>query len=134
VVDQLLRIGEVAGKAGVSTRTVDYYTNLGLLTEAARTSSNFRLYDPATVDRIAVIRQLEGHGMPLDEIAAALTGPPDRKLTHLLDKLEEDLQTLHTAAAAAQPEAQGLLAAITARAHNLITTAIDIAAGLPPPA
>src|SRR5688572_17971519 len=134
VVDPLLRIGEVAAQAGVSTRTVDYYTNLGLLTETARSTGNFRLYHPATVDRIATIRHLEAHGVSLDEIATALTGPPDHELAHLLGKLEDDLRSLQAAASAAEPEAQGLLAAITTRAHNLIITAIDVAAGLPPPA
>jgi DNA-binding transcriptional MerR regulator len=134
VTHSLLRIGEVAAQAGVSTRTVDYYTSLGLLAEAARTAGNFRLYHPATVDRIAAIRQLEAHGVSLDEIATALTSPPARELAYLVGRLEDDLQILQATASTAEPEAHGLLAALTARAHNLITTAIELAAGIPPAA
>ena len=130
----LLRIGEVAAQAGVSTRTVDYYTSLGLLTETARTGGTFRLYPPASVDRIATIRQLEAHGVSLDEIATALASPPARELAHLVSKLEDDLRTLQATASHAEPEAHGLLTALTARAHGLITAAIELAAGLPPSA
>jgi DNA-binding transcriptional MerR regulator len=56
--EQLLRIGELAARAGVSTRTVDFYTSLGLLSPAARTGGNFRLYAPDTVERIAIIPRL----------------------------------------------------------------------------
>ena len=41
---RLLRIGELANLAGVSTRTVDFYTGLGLIEPAERTAGNFRLY------------------------------------------------------------------------------------------
>jgi DNA-binding transcriptional MerR regulator len=132
--EQLLRIGELAARAGVSTRTVDFYTSLGLLSPAARTGGNFRLYAPDTVERIAIIRQLEAHGVSLHDITAAMnheqTGDT---ITGLLAKLGEDLHSLQEAAQTSGPGVQGLLAAITARAHSLITTALEIAAGMPPP-
>jgi DNA-binding transcriptional MerR regulator len=71
--EDLLRIGEVASRAGVSRRTVDFYTGLGLLTPARRSGGNFRLYQPGDVDRIAAIRRLEAQGIRLDEIALLLT-------------------------------------------------------------
>jgi hypothetical protein len=54
-------------------------------------------------------------------------------ITGLLAKLGEDLHSLQEAAQTSGPGVQGLLAAITARAHSLITTALEIAAGMPPP-
>ncbi|GIJ43239.1 hypothetical protein Val02_01250 [Virgisporangium aliadipatigenens] len=131
--EKLLRIGEVATKAGVSPRTVDFYTSLGLIEPAGRTAGNFRLYSPATVDRIALIRQLEAQGVSLDEIAKAFGDKAAPSLSTQLGKLNEDLAALQEAAATSSGDAHGLLAAITARAHNLITTALDIAATLPPP-
>ena len=50
---RLLRIGELANLAGVSTRTVDFYTGLGLIEPAERTAGNFRLYSADCIDRIA---------------------------------------------------------------------------------
>lgn len=73
--EQLLRIGEIASRAGVSRRTVDFYTGLGLLTPARRTGGNFRLYQPTDVQRIAAVHRLEAQGIRLDEIAHLLTEP-----------------------------------------------------------
>lgn len=129
--DQLLRIGQLAAQAGVSTRTVDYYTTLGLLTPAERSPGNFRLYEPAAVERIALIRQLEAHGVSLDDIANALNSGTNADVAGLLRQLHDDLQALQGAAQTADPEAYGLLVAITARVHSLITTALEIAAGIP---
>jgi DNA-binding transcriptional MerR regulator len=133
--DELLRIGELAARADVSARTVDFYTSLGLLSPAGRTGGNYRLYSPDAVERIAVVRQLEAHGVSLHDIAAAMQREPTGDaVAGLLTKLGQDLQSLQEAAHSAGPEAHGLLAAITARAHSLITTALEIAANMPPPA
>lgn len=121
----LLRIGELATRAQVSARTVDYYTNLGLLTPVKRTASNYRLYDPADVDRIHLVRRLELQGVPLEEIVAALTsGQVD--VGPILGRIDADLRALQAASETASPELQGLLAAIAARVHSLITVALQI--------
>lgn len=127
----LLRIGEVAAKAAVSNRTVDYYTSLGLITPAARSGGNYRLYSADVVDRIALIRRLEAHGIGLDDIARATAGPSGPALTDLLHRIDTDLQALREVAATAGPATHGLLTATAARAHALITTAIEIAIASP---
>ncbi len=134
MVSELLRIGEVAARAGVSTRTVDFYTNLGLLTPSGRTSGNFRLYDPGTVQRIHAIRRLETHGVALDDIVRALRTPDDTGLlTRILDQLNQDVHTLRATLPSADPEVHGLLAVIATRIHSLVATALEIATDLLPP-
>ena len=128
----LMRIGEVAAAAGVSPRTVDYYTNLHLLVPAERSAANYRLYDASAVERIATIRQLESHGIALDDIARAMNSPAGEDLATLLRRLDDDLHTLQEAAHAAGPDAYGLLTAAAARAHSLITAALEIAMGITP--
>lgn len=123
--EALLRIGELAARAQVSARTVDYYTSLGLITPAKRTAGNYRLYDPADVDRIHLVQRLEVQGVPLEEIAAALTaGHVD--VASILDLIDADLRTLQAITENASPEVQGLLAAIATRVHSLITVALQI--------
>jgi MerR family copper efflux transcriptional regulator len=122
----LMRIGELATQAGVSTRTVDYYTQLGLLRTAERTGGGFRLYEPAAAGTIAAIRQLEDHGVSLQTIAAALNGAGDTDLTAALNDLAAGLEALQRAAANA-PHSQALLTLISARAHALIDLALSIA-------
>ncbi|GGP75039.1 MerR family transcriptional regulator [Saccharothrix coeruleofusca] len=128
--EALLRIGELATRAGVSIRTVDYYTTLGLLTPAKRTASNYRLYTADDVDRIHLVRRLEVQGLPLEEIAAALSART-ADVGAILGRIDEDLRTLHTAAETASPEVHGLLAAIANRIHSLITVALQIPPDLP---
>jgi MerR family copper efflux transcriptional regulator len=124
-VSNLLRIGELAAQAGVSTRTVDYYTQLGLIHTAERTGGGFRLYDAGAVDTIGTIKQLEEHGLSLQTIATALNGSGDTDLASTLDNLTAGLQALQEAAEGA-PQAQALLTLLSGRAHALIDLALAI--------
>src|SRR5690349_16606092 len=109
-----MRIGELARTAGVSTRTVDYYTGLGLLEPAARTEAGYRLYHPSAVAVIGEIRQLETHGVRLDEISEALSRDPV-DVTELLDRIEAEVASLRGVVESAAPHARALLAVIGAR-------------------
>ena len=68
----LWKIGEVAGRAGVTVDTVRYYERRGLVTPTHRARSGYRHYRPDTVDRILLARRLQSLGMTLDEVAHAL--------------------------------------------------------------
>ncbi len=59
----LLRIGDVAGRAGVSTRALRYYEEQGLL-PAERTTSGQRVYPEAAVERVQLIQRLFAAGLP----------------------------------------------------------------------
>ena len=68
-----LRIGEAASRAGVSTRTLRYYQELGLLTPAGRTSGGARRYSDADVVRVERIRHLRDLvGFDLNEVGTVL--------------------------------------------------------------
>ena len=68
-----LRIGEVAALAGVSIDAVRYYEKRRLLNRAPRSTGNFRLFTPETVERIQFIKQAQDMGLSLDEIKELLT-------------------------------------------------------------
>jgi DNA-binding transcriptional MerR regulator len=64
-----LRIGTVAARAGVSTRTLRYYEELGILEPSGRTIGGERRYedaDLAKLDRIIELKSVVG--MNLDEV------------------------------------------------------------------
>ncbi len=64
-----LRIGDVAARAGVSTRTLRYYEEVGLLAPAGRTVGGERRYEPRDVQLLERILELkELVGMNLEEI------------------------------------------------------------------
>jgi DNA-binding transcriptional MerR regulator len=64
-----LRIGEAAARIGVSSRTLRYYEELGLLTPSGRTPGGARRYTDDDIARLEHIRELqELMGFNLDEI------------------------------------------------------------------
>lgn len=77
----LLPIGEVAARGGVSVATVRFYEDRGLV-ESSRTSGNQRRYERHVLRRIAVVRAGQRLGLSLSEIGAALESlPHDRPPT-----------------------------------------------------
>ncbi|MEU0540356.1 MerR family transcriptional regulator [Nocardia sp. NPDC005978] len=126
----LVRIGELASRAEVSSRTIDYYTSLGLLVPAERTAGNYRMYDPADVERIHLIQTLEAQGISLEEIAKALNSQPG-DVAEMLARIDTDLKSLQTAAEVAPGEMNGLLSIIAARVQSLLTVALQLPPDLP---
>ena len=69
----LLPIGTVAQRAGVSTRTLRYYQELGLITPSALSRGGSRRYSEADVARLNRILELRNvMGFDLDQIATIL--------------------------------------------------------------
>jgi len=67
--ERTLRIGEVAELAGVTTRTIRYYEERGLLGRHAREKGSHRVYTEADVVRIQeLIRLRDLLGLSLDEL------------------------------------------------------------------
>jgi DNA-binding transcriptional MerR regulator len=66
------RIGEVAERVGVTTRTIRYYEELGLLgAPPTRTKGAHRLYTDADVTRLAeLVRLRDLLGLSLEELTA----------------------------------------------------------------
>lgn len=61
-----MRIGELAARAGVSTRTLRYYEQQGLL-PARRASNGYRQYEESDVRLVSEIRSLLAAGFTLDD-------------------------------------------------------------------
>jgi MerR family transcriptional regulator, thiopeptide resistance regulator len=70
-------VGEVAGLAGVSVRTLHHYDQIGLLAPAGRTASGYRLYDLAGLGRLRQILYYRELGFGLDEIVGIMADPAD---------------------------------------------------------
>jgi DNA-binding transcriptional MerR regulator len=69
----LLRIHEVSAETGLTTRTIRYYEELGLLKPAARSEGSYRLFDPDDLERLRFIKGLrDDAGFSLAEIGQLL--------------------------------------------------------------
>ena len=64
----LYPIGRLAREAGVSTRTVRYYEEIGLLRLARRYAGGRRVFDGDALQRLHFISRLKGLGFSLEEI------------------------------------------------------------------
>ncbi|MDX2403963.1 heavy metal-responsive transcriptional regulator [Streptomyces microflavus] len=67
-----MRIGALAATSGLSTKTIRFYEQSGLLPEPPRTSGGYRDYPAQTATRIAFIRDAQGAGLSLAEIRSVL--------------------------------------------------------------
>ncbi|MEU6378429.1 MerR family transcriptional regulator [Streptomyces sp. NPDC046909] len=103
-----MRIGELAARAGTTTRTLRYYESRGLL-PARRGGNGYRTYDESDLKLLRQIRTLQDFGFDLEEtrpfVECLRSGHPEgdscpasiavyrRKLAEL-DELIGDLQTV----------------------------------------
>lgn len=74
---RLYTIGDVARMTGVAVKTIRYYAEIGLLPPAETTAARYRLYAPADIWRLELVRTLRHVGFSLDEIHRILTGDVD---------------------------------------------------------
>jgi DNA-binding transcriptional MerR regulator len=68
---KLVKIGELARAVGVTTRTVRFYEDLGLIEPARRSRGGFRLYGADQADRLRAVLALKKVGFSLEEIRDA---------------------------------------------------------------
>lgn len=104
----LMRIGDLARRAGTTMRTIRYYEERGLLSPKARTKGGFRLYEEEELKRLHLIRSLQQLDIPLVQVKALFDqrsrGKPAaeivpgmlRVLRAQLTALEENIQRCRT--------------------------------------
>jgi MerR family transcriptional regulator, copper efflux regulator len=104
---KLYRIGELAKAAGVSERTIDYYTKLGLITPEERSLKNYRLYNDETLKRLERINQMKQEKYSLEEIKQTLikwsSVAGEDHVTDKLTSLEMHMQRLEREVNELQP-------------------------------
>ena len=58
-----MRIGALASQAGISTKAIRYYEQIGILTPPARTPAGYRAYDQAALGRLGFVRAAQAVGL-----------------------------------------------------------------------
>jgi DNA-binding transcriptional MerR regulator len=95
----LLSIGEVCQQTGLSSRTVRYYEELGLLPGVRRRAGGRRVYGPDEIQRLRFIRRLKALGLSLAEVkdlnaVYAIAGSTAAMLERLEELLDQRLGEL----------------------------------------
>ena len=68
-----MRISELAGQTGTTTKTLRFYEDAGVMPEPTRTPNGYRTYDDSAVTRIRFIKAGQGVGLTLAELRNLLT-------------------------------------------------------------
>ncbi len=96
----LLQIGQVAGRTGLSLRTIRFYEETGLVRPTSRTEGGFRLYSEDDVARLEIIKRMKPLGFSLEEMQDLLALLADLARTPGDPVLVERLRMFHEAAMA----------------------------------
>jgi DNA-binding transcriptional MerR regulator len=88
-----MKIGEVAARAGVPTKTIRFWEDRGLLHNPTRTASGYRDYDLDIVERLTFIRHAQGAGLVLEQVRQILDigDSGDAPCQHVRTLIEERL-------------------------------------------
>jgi DNA-binding transcriptional MerR regulator len=98
-----LHSGTLAKATGLSPDTIRHYERIGVLPEAARTASGYRVYPATAVNRVLVVQRALSIGFTLAELADILKtkdagGTPCRRVFELakvkLSAIEADIAAL----------------------------------------
>ena len=118
---ELMQIGQVADRTGLSLRTIRFYEENGLVIPTARSEGGFRLYSENEVARLEVIKRMKPLGFSLEEMQELLTlladldsGTGDR--AQLVDRL----RMFHQAATARVTALKEQLAVAEGFAESLV--------------
>lgn len=95
---ELTTISQLRQSLHVSTRTLRYYEEIGLLTSIRPEGCAYRAYDQEAVTRLRQILVLRKLGVPLKKIAAFFSQPEQERLYSLLQEtagqVEEEINAL----------------------------------------
>ncbi|MFB9371635.1 MerR family transcriptional regulator [Kitasatospora albolonga] len=119
----MITIGQLAGYAGVSVKTVRVYHAKGLLPEPERDASGYRRYTAADAVELIKIRTLAEAGVPLARIRELRSAGEERFQQELLridDELTERIDALYTTRGRLRRLATGDPSALPAEAVALL--------------
>ena len=77
----MMHIGELAERSGLSLRTLRHYDEIGLVSASGRSDGGFRQYTEADFERLMLIRRMKPLGFSLEEMS---------ELLHLVDAQGSD--------------------------------------------
>lgn len=91
-----MRIGELAEISGLTTKTIRFYEDAGLLPAPPRSANGYRDYPPAAVSRLRFVRTAQAAGLSLAEIAEVLAIRDDGRApcTHVAAIVDSHLREI----------------------------------------
>lgn len=63
-----MKIGSLAERTGLTTKTIRYYESIGVLPSPERLANGYRSYDADAVDRLEFVKDAQAAGLSLTDI------------------------------------------------------------------
>jgi DNA-binding transcriptional MerR regulator len=86
-------IGKISKISGVSTRTIRFYCDIGLLGCSTNTETNYRFYSEEDIKRLEQILLFKSLGFSLDEIKIILASSDNQSVDKLFNEKLVDIET-----------------------------------------
>ncbi len=92
----MMRIGELARRAGVETPTIRYYESVGVLPEPERNQAGYRTYASGDLERLRFVVSARSLGLRLDDIreTLALRASGETPCTHVRRLIEREVKAV----------------------------------------
>jgi len=85
------QIGEIAKRTALSVDAIRFYERRNLLPPASRSAGRFRLYTSDAIERLRLVRRMQGLGFSLQEIKELMRVRADR--AHACSAVRQFLKT-----------------------------------------
>ncbi len=97
--DEMYQIGEVAKKLGITTRTIRYYEEIGLMSPPKRLDAGIRVYTKEDIKRLKFILKLKELGISLKEMQELakvyeVHKNPDKIMPKLIEILDSHISKI----------------------------------------
>ncbi len=120
--DGAVQIGELANALGVTPKTLRHYEKIGLIPEAERTDSGYRVFSAKAARRAGIVVGLRALDLSIDAIRRLLDEPDGRPLRQrMLGLLDREVQDYALKIAVLQGRHDDL----EARYHALLSTSAE---------
>jgi DNA-binding transcriptional MerR regulator len=86
-------IGETARLTGLSTKTIRFYEDEGVISSAVRTDNGYRTYSEAAIEELKVLKYARDLGLPLSEIKKLILGCDSGDCQHSREYIQKSIKS-----------------------------------------
>lgn len=86
-----MNIGDLSKKVGLPAKTIRFYEEIGLISEAARKENGYRNYLDSNIDELKIIKYARELGLPIQKIKKLMLGCKDGDCAHSKEYLLEEI-------------------------------------------
>lgn len=87
-----LTIGQLAKETGLTTKTIRFYEEIGLIKPAERADNGYRSYPTNMIEELNIIKTVRDLGLPIPEIKKLMIGCSEGGCEHNQEYLAKEIK------------------------------------------